>query len=140
MLGNFFRVTCPYLYELDTVTYFGFLRDSHSHEAMDTIRSTTQLLLDVFRRDGVVHVHPLKVHGRESPTMYLPHVREGDAFRPLTESALVAEVLSDRRAAPRSGRASRPVTGSPSRHGTRRRRSAWRVARDEAEGPDRLCG
>ncbi len=95
MLGNFFRVTCPYLYELDTVTYFGLLRDSHSHEAVDTIRSTTQLLLDVFRRNGVVHVHPLKVHGRESPTMYLPHVREGDEFRPLTESALVAEVLSD---------------------------------------------
>jgi hypothetical protein len=95
MLGNFFRVTCPYLYELDTVTYFGLLRDSHSHEAVDTIRSTTQLLLDVFRREGTVYVHPLKVHGRESPTMYLPHVCDGDEFRPLTESALVAEVLSD---------------------------------------------
>jgi len=27
MLGNFFMVTCPYLYDLDTVTYFALLRD-----------------------------------------------------------------------------------------------------------------
>jgi hypothetical protein len=95
MLGNFFMVTCPYLYELDTVTYFALLRDSHSHEAVDAIRNTTQLLVDVFRRDGALHVHPLKVFARESPTMYLPHVRDGDDFRPITESALVAEVLAD---------------------------------------------
>src|SRR5512139_1937087 len=73
MLGNFFRVTCPYLYDLDTVTYFALLRDGHSHEAVDSIRSTTQLLVDVFRRDGALYVHPLKVDARMSPTMYLPH-------------------------------------------------------------------
>lgn len=27
MMGNFFRVTCPYLFELDTVAYFPLLRD-----------------------------------------------------------------------------------------------------------------
>jgi pyruvate,water dikinase len=95
MLGNFFMVTCPYLYELDTVTYFGVLRDRHSHAALDAIRNTTQLLVDVFRHKGALYVHPLKVQTRESPTMYLPHVREGDEFRPLTESAVLAEVLSD---------------------------------------------
>src|SRR5512138_1198907 len=95
MLGNFFMVTCPYLYELDTVTYFALLRDRHSHEAVDAIRNTTQLLVDVFRRGGALHVHPLKVFARESPTMYLPHVVDGETFRPITESALVAEVLSD---------------------------------------------
>jgi hypothetical protein len=95
MLGNFFMVTCPYLYELDTVTYFALARDSHSHEAVDSIRSTTQLLIDVFRHRRDLHVHPLKVLGRHSPTMYLPHVREGDAFRPLTESAVLSEALAD---------------------------------------------
>lgn len=95
MLGNFFMVTCPYLYELDTVTYFAVLRDSHSHEALDSIRNTTQLLVDVFRREGALYVHPLKVHDRESPTMYLPHVQEGEDFRPITESAVLSEVLSD---------------------------------------------
>src|SRR5512142_835045 len=95
MLGNFFMVTCPYLYELDTVTYFALLRDSHSHEAVDSIRNTTQLLVDVFERDGQRYVHPLKVFARHSPTMYLPHAQEGDAFRPLTESGVLSEVLSD---------------------------------------------
>jgi hypothetical protein len=95
MLGNFFQVTCPYLYELRTVTYFALLRDHHSHEAVDAIRRTTQLLVDVFRHRGVAHVHPLKVHGRHSPTMYLPHAWDGDALRPLTASAAVSEALSE---------------------------------------------
>jgi pyruvate,water dikinase len=95
MLGNFFMVTCPYLYELDTVTYFALLRDSHSHEAVDSIRNTTQLLLDVFRREGALYVHPLKVFRRQSPTMYLPHLASDGEFGPLTESATLTEVLSD---------------------------------------------
>ena len=101
MLGNFFRVTCPYLFELDTVTYFALLRDRHSHEAVSTIRDTTQLLLDLFRHEGAPYVHPLKVDGRHSPTMYLPHVWSGGAFRPLTESSVLSDVLvglSERRA------------------------------------------
>ena len=95
MLGNFFRVTCPYLFELETVTYFALFRDGHSGEAVDSIRATTQLLIDVFRHERDLHVHPLKVQGRHSPTMYLPHVRQGYTFRPLTESALLAEALAD---------------------------------------------
>jgi pyruvate, water dikinase len=94
MLGNFFMVTCPYLYELGTVTFFGLLRDGHSAQAVHAIRSTTQLLIDVFTHRGAMHVHPLKVQGRHSPTMYLPHVREGDVFRPLTQSAAVSEALA----------------------------------------------
>ena len=95
MLGNFFRVTCPYLFELDTITYFAVLRDGHSLEAVQAIRSTTQLLVDVFRRARTRYVHPIKVDGRHSPTMYLPHAWEDGAFRPLTESAVLAEALAD---------------------------------------------
>lgn len=95
MLGNFFMVTCPYLYELGTVTYFGLLRDGHSPDAAEAIRSTTQLLIDVFRHRGAMHVHPLKVKGRHSPTMYLPHAREAGGFRPLTQSTEVSEALAD---------------------------------------------
>ena len=95
MLGNFFMVTCPYLYDLDTVTYFALLRDGHSFDAVSAIRGTTQLLIDVFRHRERLYVHPLKVDQRHSPTMYLPHVRDGKAFRPLTESAVLSEVLED---------------------------------------------
>ena len=95
MLGNFFMVTCPYLYALDTVTYFALLSGHHAAEAVDAVRSTTQILVDVFRRRRTVYLHPLKVDGRHSPTMYLPHVREGEALRPLTESAELSEALVD---------------------------------------------
>jgi pyruvate, water dikinase len=95
MLGNFFMVTCPYLYDLETVTYFALIRDRHSHEAVDSIRSTTQVLVDVFRRAGTLYVHPLKVWARQTPTMYLPHALEGNAWRPVTESAILSEVLAD---------------------------------------------
>jgi hypothetical protein len=94
MLGNFFMVTCPYLYELETITYFALFRDCHSFEAVSAIRDTTQLLIDVFRHDGSLYVHPLKVHQRYSPTMYLPHVWDEGEFRPLTESAVLSEVLA----------------------------------------------
>jgi hypothetical protein len=87
-------VTCPYLYDLETVAYFSLLRDHNSYDAVAAIRDTTQLLLDVFRHDGKLYVHPLKVYARHSPTMYLPHLREGAVFRPLTESAVLSDVLA----------------------------------------------
>ena len=50
MMGNFFRVTCPYLFRLDTVAYFPLLRGRHSFDAVARIRDTTQLLMDVYKR------------------------------------------------------------------------------------------
>jgi hypothetical protein len=95
MLANFFMVTCPYLYELETVTYFALYRDCHSLDAVAAIRGTTQVLLDTFRHEGRLYLHPLKVDGRHSPTMYLPHVLEDSgSFRPLTESAILSDVLA----------------------------------------------
>jgi len=45
MLGNFFMVTCPYLYDLETFTYFALLRDRHSYDAVAAIRDTTKPVL-----------------------------------------------------------------------------------------------
>ena len=73
MMGNFFRVTCPYLFELDTVAYFPVLRGRHSFDAIARIRETTQLLLDVYSNEKWVYLHPLKVWRRNSDTMYMPH-------------------------------------------------------------------
>ena len=73
MMGNFFRVTCPYLFELDTVAYFPVLRGRHSFSAVAKIRDTTQLFIDVYRAPGELFVHPLKVWNRSSATMFLPH-------------------------------------------------------------------
>ncbi len=61
MIGNFFCVTCPYLFELDTIAYFSILQNSHSHATVARIRETTQLLLDLNCVDDRTYIHPLKV-------------------------------------------------------------------------------
>jgi hypothetical protein len=94
MVGNFFRVTCPYLYELDTVAYFALFRDRHSFQTIERIRDTTQVLIDVYHEDGNFHIHPLKVWKRRSPTMFLPHRKEGERFIPLANSYEATELLS----------------------------------------------
>ena len=73
MMGNFFRVTCPYLFELDTVAYFPLIRGRHSFDAVARIRDTTQLLLDVCSAGKAMYIHPLKVWNRYSDRMFLPH-------------------------------------------------------------------
>jgi hypothetical protein len=97
MLGNFFMLTCPYLYDLETVTYFGLLRDRHSSHATGAISETTQLLLDVYRHDGTLYLRPLKVQHRHSPTMDMLHVWKEGGFEPVTSSAVASEILTSGR-------------------------------------------
>lgn len=94
MIGNFFMVTCPYLFELDTIAYFAILRNRHSFKTIARIRETTQLLIDVYRCGDEYYVHPLKVWNRYTPTMFLPHLRSGGKFTPVTDSASASCVLS----------------------------------------------
>ena len=94
MIGNFFMVTCPYLYELKTVTYFSILRNNHSFKSIARIRETTQLLMDVYHCEGSFYIHPLKVWNRYSPTMFLPHQKDGEKFVPITDSVNAVEILS----------------------------------------------
>lgn len=54
------------------MAYFPLLRGRHSFEAVERIRDTTQLLLDVYRGDRI-YLHPLKVWNRYSTKMFLPH-------------------------------------------------------------------
>ncbi len=88
MMGCFFQVTCPYLFEMNTVAYFGILRNRHSFDAVARIRDTTQLLLDVFSGGGVMYVQPLKVWNRYNSTMFMPHrlLDDGKDMRPLNDS------------------------------------------------------
>lgn len=94
MIGNFFMLTCPYLFKLGTIGYFTVLRYYHSHHAAQPIEITTQLMLDVYRHRNRTYVQPLKVDGRYSPTMYMLHAWEGDDFTPVTDSATVSTVVT----------------------------------------------
>jgi hypothetical protein len=94
MIGNFFVITCPYLFELNTVAYFSILRSRHSFKTIARIRETTQVLLDIFNYQGKICVHPLKAWQRYSPTMFLPHIMEDGEFIPIMNSADAANLFS----------------------------------------------
>ena len=94
MIGNFFRVTCPYLYYMDTVAYFAIKRNSHVFDTIARIRETTQCLFDLYIIKDSMYIHPLKADGRYSPTMFFPHRIEGDRSVSITSSTKAAELFS----------------------------------------------
>lgn len=88
MMGNFFRVTCPFLFKLDTVAMFPLLRGNHSYDAVARIQETTQLFLDIYSDEDNIYLHPVKVWNRYSATMFLPHLadRKTKRFEALTDA------------------------------------------------------
>jgi len=94
MLGNFFMLTCPYLYDMEAIAYFALLRTAHSAEATSAISETAQVLIDVSRHGGKIYIHPLKVQQRFTPTMYMLHEWDGGQFRPVSESGEIAEIVT----------------------------------------------
>ena len=100
LLANFFQVTCPFLFELDTVAYFALTRGQHSHSAVARIRDTTQVLLDVYQVDGNMYLHPLKVWDRYSPQMFIPHVMADGVWTPVFGSGEAAALSVSARRKP----------------------------------------
>ena len=94
MIGNFFKITCPYLFELNTIAYFALLRNRHSFKTVARIRDTTQLLIDIYQYGGNSYIHPIKVWNRYSPTMFLPHVKSKGLFVPVANSVDTAKLFA----------------------------------------------
>ena len=94
MLGNFFRLTCPYLYDLETLAYFFLYRNFHSSEAIRPIQETTQIFLDLYEHHSTIYLRPLKVQQRYSSTMNMFHVLRENTFRVVSDSAVIAEILT----------------------------------------------
>ena len=92
MMGNFFHLTCPFLFILDTVAYFPLIRGRHSFDAIATIRDTTQLFLDVYKGEKDVYVRPMKVWNRYSQTMFQPYRlnRESNSFTLLSDGTEIS--------------------------------------------------
>ena len=95
MIGNFFKATCPYLYELDTVAYFAIKRNFHTYSTIAGIRETTQLLLDLYQVNNKTYIHPLKVWQRYSPTMFFPHLLKGQEAVCITASSDASELFTN---------------------------------------------
>ena len=85
MVGNFFAVTCPFLFELDTIAYFCIIRGVHAADAIARIRETTQLFLNILQGAEGPVFQPVKVWHRYSPTMFLPHVYRQEGLVPVTD-------------------------------------------------------
>ncbi len=96
MMGNFFCVTCPYLFKMDTVAFFPVMRGDHSFDTLARIRETTQLFLDVYSTGELLYIHPIKVWNRYSPTMFMPHVSNRHAleFSALTDAVGISRFYS----------------------------------------------
>jgi pyruvate,water dikinase len=94
LLANFYQVICPYIFELNDLAYFAINRGQHGHSTVARIRDTTQILLDVYHIEGNTYVHPLKVWGRYSPQMFLPHLVNQKNWQPISQSGDAASVLA----------------------------------------------
>ncbi|MBL7077549.1 MAG: pyruvate, phosphate dikinase [Kiritimatiellae bacterium] len=97
MLGNFYMLICPYVYDHGGAAYFALLRDHHSFHATDPVRQTTQILVDIYEHRERVYVHPQKVLYRHTSTMFALHAQQDDRFVPVATSAEIADVFSGKR-------------------------------------------
>jgi hypothetical protein len=95
MLANFFMLTCPYLYIKKTVTYFALLRNKHGTDTVKSIQKTAQVILDVYRYQDSIYLHPIKVFQRHSPSIYLLHKWIEDDFATVNSSATIAGILTE---------------------------------------------
>ncbi|MBI9073967.1 MAG: PEP/pyruvate-binding domain-containing protein [Desulfatibacillum sp.] len=94
MIVNFFFITCPYLFELNTIAYFAILRNRHSFKAIAHIRETTQVLIDVYSYKRKLCVHPIKIQHRYSPTMFFPHIKRDNELIPVIDSVEATQLFS----------------------------------------------
>ncbi len=95
MIGNFFIITCPHLYKLNTIAYFAIMRSSHDFKTIARIRETTQILVDIYNFSGIHYVHPIKVENRYSSTMFFPHKKEeDDDFSPIMNNVDASDFIN----------------------------------------------
>ncbi len=100
LLANFFKLTCPFLYEMDTIAYFALTRGQHSYSAVARIRDTTQVLIDVYRVRGQMYINPIKVGDRYSPQMFVPHIVSEEGYVPVFQSGEAAAVATSAKKRP----------------------------------------
>jgi len=93
MIGNFFKITCPYLLRLKAVAYFTLYRHQHSFHAVRTVEQTTQVMLDLFCYEGSGYVKPVKSDIRPEARIGELFRREGQEYEAVVDSTETAAVL-----------------------------------------------
>ncbi len=95
MLGNFFMLICPYVYDHGGIAYFALFRNSHSFHTTRPVKRTAQITIDVYRYNEKLYIRPTKVERRHSRTMQMLHIWENDAFIPVGDSKTYTKIMSD---------------------------------------------
>lgn len=99
MLGNFFMLTCPYLYKFDTVAYFALFRSKHHRNVIADIQNTAQVVLEIYQDRGTLFIRPIKVYNRYTHTVYHLHKwskedNGDDVIIPVANSAVISRILA----------------------------------------------
>ena len=87
MVCNFFCLTSAFLQERRANAYLPLRYERHTYETISRIRHATNVLLNIRTVEGRIYIHPIKVEGRRTPTMYFPLVIDGAHSRILSSSA-----------------------------------------------------
>ena len=83
MTANLASIVCRDLQRAN-ITYIPLLRDRHSHAVLGHMQEATSVALDVYRCNGDLFLHPVKVSGRYSPSMFMPHLIENGRLKPVS--------------------------------------------------------
>ncbi|MFW5994726.1 MAG: PEP/pyruvate-binding domain-containing protein [Spirochaetia bacterium] len=94
MIGNFFRITCPFLRRLRTIAYFGVQRYAHTYHAIDLVRQTTQVMVDLYDYDGREYAQPVKLVGRNRPDLLRMHELHDGTATMVPDSAMVTRIIA----------------------------------------------
>ena len=72
MVCNFFCLTADFLRARKAIAYIPLRYERHTYETISRIRHATNVLLNIRSLEGRSYIHPVKVDGRHTDTMYFP--------------------------------------------------------------------
>ncbi|MBO5556036.1 MAG: pyruvate kinase [Oscillospiraceae bacterium] len=87
MVCNFFVLTSAFIQERGAISYVALRYERHIYETISRIRHATPVLLNIRTLGGKTYIHPLKVQGRRTDTMFYPLEIHGDKSRIITSSS-----------------------------------------------------
>ena len=87
MVCNFFCLTCEFIASRGALCYTAIRYERHIYETISRIRHATAVLMNIRTQEGSTYIHPVKVSGRRTGTMYFPLRVHGTHCETITSSS-----------------------------------------------------
>ena len=87
MVCNFFCLTSEFISSRGALCYVALTYERHIYETVSRIRHATNVLLNIRTMHGSTYIHPVKVSGRSSRSMYFPLRVHGTHCETVTSSS-----------------------------------------------------